>query len=790
MADLSYTVDVNTTSAQRNLDALNSKVDKVNKTFASFKSVIAGLALGSFISQAFQFADAIQDLSDATNVGTAAILGFGSAVAQSGGTVDKAQQGLLKFVQSIGEAADGGLKSQQAFKAVGISLKDLQTLSEEDLLQKAVLGLANIDDAAKRSVLQMELFGKALRGVSAQGVAGLFGGATAESAKYAASIKAAAQAQQNFETVVNTLKVELLSALKPISEIAAGLLDMGKATKSFISTVFDIAVVVGTFFAIGKVIQLVVQGFKLLIAAPLLVKQGVDALVKTWEILKWQLGKVAKEGEVTAKTINGLGKRLDWLGKGIYEIIKGLGILGGAFVAFYKLVLPQGVQDKIDSLFTKLKELMGFKSDSKESPLTKDLEKQANAAREVEDALAKRRKEIEASAGAFAKQNNEMLDQLNIEKMLVGKSQDYSEVIRAQEEIFKRGADEVDRLRVAKSLLTDKEKELAPIYDEQMAKVQAQISIDAERIKNSIEGLQGLKMLEQDRVNNIDRITQALEKQKQLDASILQIRQQTQGQLDDTSFQKQQMGRNPLEQQFASIQESARKAALEAGRAFAEQFNLEDMGASDAKKLADGLGLIADRYKEIAEAQTANLIASRSWEQGWADAFNSYMDNATNAATMAGQAFSSITNNMNSAIDNFVTTGKFKFGDFARSIIQDLLKIELRAQATALFKAAGGGIGSILGSIFGGFFANGGQPPVGKPSIVGENGPELFVPKTAGTIVPNGGSMGGAGGGGNTYITNNISALDAKSVAQLFAENRKALFGSVQLAQKEMSYGR
>ena len=34
-------------------------------------------------------------------------------------------------------------------------------------------------------------------------------------------------------------------------------------------------------------------------------------------------------------------------------------------------------------------------------------------------------------------------------------------------------------------------------------------------------------------------------------------------------------------------------------------------------------------------------------------------------------------------------------------------------------------------------FANGGRPPVGRPSIVGERGPELFVPDRAGTIIPN-----------------------------------------------------
>ena len=45
-------------------------------------------------------------------------------------------------------------------------------------------------------------------------------------------------------------------------------------------------------------------------------------------------------------------------------------------------------------------------------------------------------------------------------------------------------------------------------------------------------------------------------------------------------------------------------------------------------------------------------------------------------------------------------------------------------------------------------FANGGRPPVGRASIVGEKGPELFVPSSAGTIIPNDRIGGG--------VTNNI----------------------------------
>ena len=66
------------------------------------------------------------------------------------------------------------------------------------------------------------------------------------------------------------------------------------------------------------------------------------------------------------------------------------------------------------------------------------------------------------------------------------------------------------------------------------------------------------------------------------------------------------------------------------------------------------------------------------------------------------------------------------------------------------------GIGGFLGGILGGLFANGGRPPVGKASIVGERGPELFVPKVAGTIIPN-----NAIGGGDTVVNNISINVDA-----------------------------
>jgi len=78
-----------------------------------------------------------------------------------------------------------------------------------------------------------------------------------------------------------------------------------------------------------------------------------------------------------------------------------------------------------------------------------------------------------------------------------------------------------------------------------------------------------------------------------------------------------------------------------------------------------------------------------------------------------------------------------------------------------LFGGGGGGlVGNKASSFLGGanpiagMFANGGNPPVGRASIVGEKGPELFVPRSAGTIIPN----NAMGGGVTNIVTVNVDA--------------------------------
>jgi phage-related minor tail protein len=161
------------------------------------------------------------------------------------------------------------------------------------------------------------------------------------------------------------------------------------------------------------------------------------------------------------------------------------------------------------------------------------------------------------------------------------------------------------------------------------------------------------------------------------------------------------------------------------------------------------------------------------------------------------QVFDTVWGGISAAIDNFVKTGKLSMKDFARSTIQSLLAIEMKMQAMSLMRGlfrsfagsfSGGGFGT--GNAFGnqdlgGFFADGGNPPVGKVSVVGEKGPELFVPRTAGTIIPNHAinNMGAT-----TNVTNNyINAIDTKSFEDRLLGSSNAIWAANQYANKNLA---
>ena len=120
---------------------------------------------------------------------------------------------------------------------------------------------------------------------------------------------------------------------------------------------------------------------------------------------------------------------------------------------------------------------------------------------------------------------------------------------------------------------------------------------------------------------------------------------------------------------------------------------------------------------------------------------------------LANQALDGITD----GLTDLFTQGETDARAFANSLIREFIRIQVRSAITRG-----------LGIPFGGFRQNGGPVSAGQSYVVGEAGPELFVPSVSGNIIPNSTS---GDGGGSSNVTYNIQAVDARSFQQLVAQD-------------------
>ena len=105
-----------------------------------------------------------------------------------------------------------------------------------------------------------------------------------------------------------------------------------------------------------------------------------------------------------------------------------------------------------------------------------------------------------------------------------------------------------------------------------------------------------------------------------------------------------------------------------------------------------------------------------------------------------------------------------KLSEVVRSLGRDLVRLVFQQMVTQ--RLAKGVAGVLSGQGFAGFMAAGGPVSAGSSYVVGEKGPELFVPHASGTIVPNN-KMGSSGGGGSGGVTVNYNIAAGVSRAEL-----------------------
>lgn len=147
-------------------------------------------------------------------------------------------------------------------------------------------------------------------------------------------------------------------------------------------------------------------------------------------------------------------------------------------------------------------------------------------------------------------------------------------------------------------------------------------------------------------------------------------------------------------------------------------------------------------------------------------------DFATGPVTAASRAIEQTIDRTFSAMENAiaraVVSGKASMADFVASVVSSLDRLAVKEFMLAPLESA---LGSVVQAILpvGGARAEGGPVDPGKAYLVGENGPETFVPSAAGTILPD----------ARPAVVVNVQAQDAqsflKSQSQIAAMLSRAL---------------
>jgi len=206
------------------------------------------------------------------------------------------------------------------------------------------------------------------------------------------------------------------------------------------------------------------------------------------------------------------------------------------------------------------------------------------------------------------------------------------------------------------------------------------------------------------------------------------------------------------------IKQSTEKTAtaIENSVTFNELFNT---GLEQTNFLVDGLSLGTDKFadKLLNVKSEADLLKEKFMEigQGIEQGIVSNLTDAVMGTKTLAQAAIGVLNQL-----------KRKLVEVAIQKATAGLGNKIGGFLGGLFGGGGGGSGIKFGSVDLGLssglgFANGGRPPVGRASLVGERGPELFVPNSAGTIIPN--NKIGGGNTNNVVVNVNVEGgIDAQ----------------------------
>jgi len=167
----------------------------------------------------------------------------------------------------------------------------------------------------------------------------------------------------------------------------------------------------------------------------------------------------------------------------------------------------------------------------------------------------------------------------------------------------------------------------------------------------------------------------------------------------------------------------------------------------EIKEIKEGLSEEDLKRVENGEINLRNLIDQR-------DEAKNLADNALKVQEAFAQISITIGNDIKEGIKGLIK-GTSTLSDLLNNVADRFLDVALNQGLFGdILGSSGPKGGGILGFLTGGKLAEGGRAAGGKSFLVGEKGPELFVPRSTGTVIPN----NKLGGGSTNNVVVNVDA--------------------------------
>lgn len=746
----------------------------ISKSFSNAgKTIAASLtigAIGSFLQHTIDIGDELNDLSQITDITHESLARYALIARQSGLDTDSLATNLQKLGKNIGDAASGNEDLVKTFTALGVTQKQIKDGNLDDILQSIAKRFNEFEkgNAAGKIDLLADALGKT-------------------GAKTIPFLKAVAEADDSTKRLAATFSEEFASAADQFN-------DNTEAMKTGVSSVGAVFLtellplvnqVIKSFDGYSTAATLAFGASKIVATGVLLISNTVKIATTLFTSLGTAIAAIA--AAITQLAEGDFSGALDTIEAGITDI---------------QTNLQSGADDITKYVDTWLNGTAKIQADSNTAKIkVPTINKDDNA--KLKASLEQRLKLLD---GAIAKEQS--LLQSRNDALQGYYDQDYlsiSEYYSKRRQVLERATD--SQLRA---------------YDKQISALQAfmkQAGKESERIstltkindildkKNKLEtdaAANGTKMWFEEQ----NAIKQYKDKITELGASLDEITRNT-AQAATTRFdQSNEQFRKRLESEGdkASLLKLDRLRTLTVAQAqysqYSEEADLvnskltnseERLSQARSKGSIDELQYMAQlsearmnsvqELQAIYEKQLAIAEASgdpKMLEQ--AEAFRLKLEELKDNSDVLYSSLKQISENAFGTFFQDILSGTESAGSafkkLAATVIGEIAKMAAQAAAAQLIKglfgggasgAGGGGAGGWAGFLAGLFMAEGGPIIPGRPYVVGEQGPEVIVPSSHGTVVPN--RDLGASGGMN--VVNNFTIngnMDRRSQQQIAAE--------------------